>query len=70
MYPKEILLEIVKLAEQHDLILFSDEIYDRIIYDDYEHYALASSPRMCSVLPSTACPSLIALPDSGPDGWC
>lgn len=42
VYPKEILLEIVKLAEQHDLILFSDEIYDRIIYDDYEHYALAS----------------------------
>ena len=45
VYPKEILLEIVKLAEQHDLILFSDEIYDRIIYDDYEHYALASLTR-------------------------
>jgi alanine-synthesizing transaminase len=42
VYPKEILLQIVKLAEEHDLILFSDEIYDRIIYEDDEHYALAS----------------------------
>ncbi len=45
VYPKEILMEIVQLAEEHDLILFSDEIYDRIIYDDCEHYALASLTR-------------------------
>jgi alanine-synthesizing transaminase len=42
VYPKAILLEIVKLAEQHDLIIFADEIYDRILYDDYEHTAIAS----------------------------
>ncbi|HHY82504.1 MAG TPA: pyridoxal phosphate-dependent aminotransferase [Clostridiales bacterium] len=42
VYPKAILLEIVKLAEQHELILFSDEIYDRIIYEDDEHYSVAS----------------------------
>ncbi len=43
VYPKEILLEIVKLAEEHDLILFADEIYDRIIYDEEDvHNSLAS----------------------------
>lgn len=42
LYPKAILLEIVKLAEKHDLILFADEIYDRILYDDNEHTSLAS----------------------------
>ena len=42
VYPKSVLLEIVKLAEEHDLILFSDEIYDRIIYDDDVHYSTAS----------------------------
>ncbi|HCS73825.1 MAG TPA: aminotransferase [Clostridiales bacterium] len=43
VYPKEVLLEIVKLAEKHDLILFSDEIYDRIIYDEEDmHHSLAS----------------------------
>lgn len=42
VYPKEILMQIVKLAEEHNLILFADEIYDRIIYEDDEHYALAS----------------------------
>ncbi len=43
VYPKEVLLEIVKLAEEHDLILFADEIYDRIIYDEEDnHHSLAS----------------------------
>lgn len=42
VYPKEILMQIVKLAEEHNLILFADEIYDRIIYEEDEHYALAS----------------------------
>jgi alanine-synthesizing transaminase len=42
LYPKAVLLEIVKLAEEHDLILFADEIYDRILYDDNEHTSLAS----------------------------
>ncbi len=43
VYPKEVLLEIVKLAEEHNLILFADEIYDRIIYDEEDvHYSLAS----------------------------
>ncbi len=42
LYPKEILLQIVELARQHGLILFADEIYDRLVMDGFEHIALAS----------------------------
>ena len=42
LYPKEILEQIVELAREHDLILFADEIYDRLVMDGEEHIALAS----------------------------
>ncbi|MBE3101642.1 MAG: pyridoxal phosphate-dependent aminotransferase [Firmicutes bacterium] len=42
VYPVEILTEIVKVAVEHDLILFSDEIYDKILYDDEQHVSTAS----------------------------
>jgi alanine-synthesizing transaminase len=42
VYPPEVLLKIVEMAEEHDLILFSDEIYDQILYDGAEHVPLAS----------------------------
>lgn len=42
VYPKEILEQIVQLARENKLILFADEIYDRLIMDGVEHYALAS----------------------------
>lgn len=42
LYPKEILLQIVEMARQHGLILFADEIYDRLVMDGLEHIALAS----------------------------
>lgn len=42
VYPKEILEQIVQLARENELILFADEIYDRLILDDIEHTALAS----------------------------
>lgn len=41
VYPKHIVDGIVKLAEKHKLILFSDEIYDKIIFDDAKHYSAA-----------------------------
>ena len=34
--PREVMLEIGKIAEQHDLIVVSDEIYDRLVYD-FDH---------------------------------
>jgi alanine-synthesizing transaminase len=42
VYPREVLLKIVEMAEKHDLIIFADEIYDQILYDDAEHIPLAS----------------------------
>lgn len=42
LYPKEILLKIVQLARENELILFADEIYDRLVMDGEEHIALAS----------------------------
>lgn len=41
-YPKEILEGMVQIARENDLILFSDEIYDRLVYDDLEHISTAS----------------------------
>lgn len=42
VYSKEILLEIVELARKHNLILFADEIYSKIVYDDAQYIPLAS----------------------------
>ncbi len=42
LYPREILEQIVDLAREFGLILFADEIYDRLVMDGYEHIALAS----------------------------
>lgn len=42
--PGETLLDLLDLAAAHDLILISDEIYDRLIYDGLEHICLASLP--------------------------
>jgi alanine-synthesizing transaminase len=38
----EVLLEIVKIAEEKNLLVLCDEIYDKIIYDGKEHISLAS----------------------------
>lgn len=42
LYPREILEEIVKLAREFGLIIFSDEIYDRLVMDGLEHISIAS----------------------------
>lgn len=42
LYPKDVLLEIVKVAREHQLIIFSDEIYDRLIMDGEKHVSIAS----------------------------
>lgn len=42
VYPKEILEQIVQIAREHELIIFSDEIYDRLIMDGYKHTSIAS----------------------------
>ncbi len=42
LYPKEVLQQIVDIAREHQLIIFSDEIYDRLVMDDEEHISIAS----------------------------
>ncbi len=42
VYSKEILLEIAEVARQNQLIIFADEIYDRILYDDAVHHSIAA----------------------------
>jgi alanine-synthesizing transaminase len=42
LYPAEVLEGIIELARKHNLIIFSDEIYDKILYDDAKHVATAS----------------------------
>ena len=42
LYSREVLTQIVDLAREFDLILFADEIYDRLVMDGAEHVALGS----------------------------
>ncbi|WP_441250473.1 pyridoxal phosphate-dependent aminotransferase [Kitasatospora sp. McL0602] len=42
VYPREILEGIVEIARRHKLVVYADEIYDKILYDDAEHIPLAT----------------------------
>ena len=42
LYPRELLEKIVDIARRHELILFSDEIYDRLVMDGEQHISTAS----------------------------
>ena len=42
LYPREVLQEIVDIAREHQLIIFADEIYDRLVMDGEEHISIAS----------------------------
>ena len=42
VYPREVLEQIVEIARRHQLMIFSDEIYDRLCMDGHEHISIAS----------------------------
>ena len=42
LYPKEVLEGIVEIARKHELIIFSDEIYDRMVFDGAVHIPIAT----------------------------
>jgi alanine-synthesizing transaminase len=42
VYPEGVLRELVAIARDHNLVLFADEVYDKVLYDDVKHVALAS----------------------------
>ncbi|MBE6716087.1 MAG: pyridoxal phosphate-dependent aminotransferase [Ruminococcaceae bacterium] len=54
LYPRELLEKIVTIAREHQLVIFSDEIYDRLVMDDLEHISTA-----------TLCPDLLCITMNG-----
>ena len=42
LYPDSVLLEIVAIAREHGLIIYADEVYDKVLYDGVTHTALSS----------------------------
>jgi alanine-synthesizing transaminase len=42
VYDRDLLEEIARIAEQHQLVVFSDEIYDQMLFDDAEHIPMAT----------------------------
>ncbi|MDD5248384.1 MAG: pyridoxal phosphate-dependent aminotransferase [Rhodocyclaceae bacterium] len=42
VYPDDLLKELVEIARTHDLILYADEVYDKVLYEDVTHTSLAS----------------------------
>ena len=42
LYSEALLLEIVAIAREHGLVLFADEVYDKVLYDGARHTAIAS----------------------------
>lgn len=54
LYPKSILMEVVKLARKYGLMIFSDEMYDRLVMDGEKHISIAS-----------LCPDLFCITFSG-----
>jgi len=42
LYSDALLLQIVALAREHGLVIFADEVYDKVLYDDVKHTPLAS----------------------------
>lgn len=42
VYSKELLLQLIEVAREHGLMIFSDEIYDKIVYDRAKHISIAS----------------------------
>jgi alanine-synthesizing transaminase len=42
VYSKGVLQDLLEVARQHDLVVYADEIYDKILYDSAQHYPLGS----------------------------
>ncbi len=61
VYPRHVLAQIVALAKKYDLILFADEIYDKIVYDGIEHVSVAALAATSCAFHLTAYQNLIVL---------
>ena len=57
LYPREVLLEIVKIAREHQLMIFSDEFTTVWSWTGKSTYPLPPWLRTCSALPTAVCPN-------------
>jgi alanine-synthesizing transaminase len=48
IYPKQTLLEIIELARKYNLLIFSDEIYDKLLFDNITYTSMGS---LCNDVP-------------------
>lgn len=63
-------MEIVELARQHNLIIFADEIYDKILYDAAQHHSIAAlAPDLLTVTFNGLSKPTAWLVSAGA-GWC
>ena len=69
VYSKELLMEIVEIARQNNLIIFADEIYDKILYDDAEHHSIAAMAPDLLTITFNGLSKPIVLPVSVRAGW-
>jgi aminotransferase len=44
--PPEMIREIAEIAKRHDLVVISDEIYEKLVYEGNEHLSIATQPGM------------------------
>jgi len=49
-YSRELLLDVIKLAKEHDLVIIADEIYDKLLFDGQTHTSIASLDPDCPVV--------------------
>ncbi len=42
VYSKELLQKVIEVAREYGLAIFSDEIYDKVLYDDGQHHCIAA----------------------------
>jgi alanine-synthesizing transaminase len=42
LYPDDLLKKIVEIARTHDLLIYADEVYDRVLYDEAKHTSIAA----------------------------
>lgn len=51
MYSRDCFLELAELAKQHGLLVLSDEVYEKLAFDENRHFSIASKPEFkdCSI---------------------
>ncbi len=68
VYTQESLLQIIDLALENDLVIFADEIYDKLLFDGKEHVSIASLNKDVSCITFGAYQKIIWFPASGLGG--